>query len=82
VVSADSDLFTSSYQQVQQTITRLVDAATEAGSIRTGVDAMDLLRALSGVCLMADQPGGCEQGAKIAALLMDGLRYGATAVPA
>jgi AcrR family transcriptional regulator len=77
VVSADSDLFTSSYERVQETITTLVDAATEAGRIRPGVDAMDLLRALSGVCLMADQPGGCEQGAKIAALLMDGLRYGA-----
>jgi hypothetical protein len=38
---------------------------------------MELLRALSGVCLMADLPGGCEQGAKIASLLMDGLRYGA-----
>src|SRR3954471_17575591 len=55
VVSADSDLFTSSHQMVQETITRLVEAASAAGTIRAGVDAMDLLRALSGVCLMADQ---------------------------
>jgi hypothetical protein len=27
---------------------------------------------------MADAPGGPEQGAKVAALLMDGLRYGAS----
>ena len=77
VVSADSDLFVSTHARVQATIGRLVDAAAEAGTIRPGVDGMDLLRALSGVCLMADAPGGPEQGAKVAALLMDGLRYGA-----
>jgi hypothetical protein len=65
---------------VRETISRLVDDAAEAGAIRSGVEGMDLLRALSGVCLMSDQPGGPEQGAKVAALLMDGLRYGA-AVP-
>ena len=77
VVSADSDLFTSTHQRVQATIAGLVDAAAASGEIRSGVDGMDLLRALSGVCLMSDQPGGPEQGAKVAALLMDGLRYGA-----
>src|SRR3954467_531249 len=77
VVSADSDLFVSTHAKVQQTIGGLVEAAAAAGSIRPGVDGMDLLRALSGVCLMADQPGGPEQGATVAALLMDGLRYGA-----
>jgi AcrR family transcriptional regulator len=77
VVSADSDLFVSTHARVQATIGRLVDAAAEAGTIRPGVEGMDLLRALSGVCLMADAPGGPEQGAKVAALLMDGLRYGA-----
>jgi AcrR family transcriptional regulator len=80
VVSADSDLFVSTHDKVRETISRLVDDAAEAGAIRSGVEGMDLLRALSGVCLMSDQPGGPEQGAKVAALLMDGLRYGA-AVP-
>src|SRR3954447_12364916 len=61
VVSADSDLFTSSHEKVARTVTELVDAAAAAGTIRPGVEGMDLLRALSGVCLMADQPGasGC-----------------------
>jgi AcrR family transcriptional regulator len=77
VMSADSDLFVSTHARVQETIGRLVDAAAAAGTIRPGVDGMDLLRALSGVCLMADSPGGPEQGAKVASLLMDGLRYGA-----
>ncbi len=79
VVGADSDLFESAHARVQQTIESLVAAAAAAGDIRADVDAMDLLRALSGVCLMADQPGGVQQGARIAALLMDGLRYAATA---
>ena len=80
VVSADSDLFVSTHDKVRTTISSLVDEAAAAGAIRDGVEGMDLLRALSGVCLMSDQPGGPEQGAKVAALLMDGLRYGA-AVP-
>lgn len=77
VVSADSDLFESTHARVQQTIVSLVDAAAAVGAIRPGVEPMDLLRALSGVCLMADQPGGPNQGARVATLLMDGLRYGA-----
>src|SRR3954447_18755004 len=81
VVTADSDLFTSSHQRVQQTITQLVDAAAAAGEIRSGVDGMDLLRALSGFCLMNDPSADPAQGAKVAALLMDGLRYRAP-VPA
>jgi AcrR family transcriptional regulator len=80
VVAADSDLFESTHARVHETIGTLVEAAVSAGRIRPGVDGMDLLRALSGVCLMADQPGGPEQGAKVATLLMDGLRYGAPAV--
>jgi AcrR family transcriptional regulator len=80
VVAADSDLFVSSHDKVRETINGLVEDAAAAGAIRHGVEGMELLRALSGVCLMSDQPGGPEQGAKVAALLMDGLRYGA-AVP-
>jgi hypothetical protein len=38
---------------------------------------MGLLRALSGVCLMNDQPADTQPGLDLAALLMDGLRYGA-----
>jgi AcrR family transcriptional regulator len=77
VMSVDSELFVSTHARVQETIEALVAAAVDAGSIRAGVDGMDLLKGLSGVCLMSDQPGGAEQGAKVAALLMDGLRYGA-----
>jgi AcrR family transcriptional regulator len=77
VVSTDSDLFQSTHARVQQTIHSLVEAAAAAGTIRPSVDGMDLLRALSGVCMMAGQPDGAPQAARVATLLMDGLRYGA-----
>jgi AcrR family transcriptional regulator len=77
VVSAESDLFQSTHARVSDTIGQLVSAATEAGRIRADVDGMDLLRALSGMCMMADHPGGHEERSRVAALLMDGLRYGA-----
>ncbi|HET7530942.1 MAG TPA: TetR/AcrR family transcriptional regulator [Mycobacteriales bacterium] len=79
VVAADSDLFTYAHGLVRATVSRLIAAAVDAGAIREGVDGMDVLHALSGVCLMSDQSGDPEQGAKVAALLMDGLRYGAAA---
>lgn len=77
VVSADSDLFESSLARIRQTVCGLVAAAEEAGTIRPGVDAMGLVRALSGVCLMSDQPDVGQNGCDVARLLMDGLRYGA-----
>ena len=77
VVSADSDLFESTLDRVRETVCRLVTAAEEAGTIRPGADGMGLLRALSGVCLMSDQPDVGQNGCDVAGLLMDGLRYGA-----
>ncbi len=75
VVSADSDVFAYSHERIHDTVRRLVHAAVDAGDIRADVDPADLLRALSGVCLMADNPGWQDQACRISALLMDGLRY-------
>lgn len=77
MVSADSDLFASTQQRIRTAITSLLEAASQAGSIRADVDPEDLMRALSGVCLVSDQPGWQEQACRISTLLMDGLRYGA-----
>lgn len=77
VVAADSDLFTHSHAQLSAAIDRLVTAAAASGDIRSDADPADVLRALSGVCLMSDGPGWEEQARRISQLLMDGLRYGA-----
>jgi AcrR family transcriptional regulator len=79
VLSADSDLFTSSQERMNATVTRLVAAAVESGGIRTDVDAGDLIRALAGVCMTSDMSVSQEQPCRIAKLLMDGMRYGAPA---
>lgn len=53
------------------------DGKRQPRRLRAGVDGMDLLRALSGMCMMADHPGGHGERSRVAALFMDGLRYGA-----
>lgn len=77
VISADSELFAEAHARVRAAMGMLVDAAKEAGSIRGDVDPADLLRAVSGFCLMSDQSGPQEQVCRVTHLLMDGLRYGA-----
>jgi AcrR family transcriptional regulator len=79
VVSADSDLFTSSQQRLQATVGRMVDAAAKSGGIRPDADAEDLIRGLAGVCMTTDMSQSREQACRIAQLLMDGLRYRAPA---
>jgi AcrR family transcriptional regulator len=81
VVSADSSLFAYSHERINTTIRRLLEAAVAAGAIRADVDSADLLRALSGVCLMADEPGWQDQACRISGLLMDGLRYRPESAP-
>lgn len=77
VVDADSDLFESTHARVRETVDRLMQAAVEAGTVRPGVDGMEVLRGLSGVCLMSGPSD--SGGATVAGLLMDGLRYRADA---
>ena len=75
VLSADSPLFVYAHERMNASMRGLVLAAAAAGAIREDVDPADLLRALSGVCLAADEPGWQEQACRICSLLMDGLRY-------
>jgi AcrR family transcriptional regulator len=79
VISADSDLFTSSQEKLRSTMTRLLDAAAADGSIRPDVDPGDVIRALAGVCMTGDASTSPDQTRRLAGLLMDGLRYGAPA---
>lgn len=58
---------------------RLLDEAADAGEIRPGVDAIELIGAIAN--LSAPPPGerGSERAGRMVGLLLDGLRYGATA---
>ncbi|WP_263384665.1 TetR/AcrR family transcriptional regulator [Granulicella arctica] len=58
-------------------LTGLLDAAIAAGAVRSGVDAEELLHAVANLCRVSHdkEPAYAR---RIVALLVDGLRYGAT----
>lgn len=56
----------------------LLGAAAAAGDIRPGVDAYDLLSAIGGIYMTARDEAGTQAAGRMVALLVDGLRYGAS----
>jgi hypothetical protein len=54
----------------------LLEAAAAAGKVRGGVEPYDLLRAVASLCSAHDV--GPDHVRRMVALLIDGLRYGAT----
>jgi hypothetical protein len=63
-------------ERLRPALETLLNAAVAAGEVRAGVDADDLLHAVAGLC-MAARDGTTDQARRMAALLVDGLRYGA-----
>jgi AcrR family transcriptional regulator len=78
-LGADNELFSYSHRRIREALNALVIAAVGAGEIRDDVEAEDLLRAMSGICMAADTPGWAERTGRLVDLLVDGLRYGAPA---
>jgi len=64
-------------QRLRPAVRTLLEAATAAGEVRADIDADELLGAVASLCMSAhnDGPG---RAARMVALLVDGLRYGAT----
>jgi AcrR family transcriptional regulator len=79
VVSHDAEIFAYSHDRMDTTMRRLVEAGQAQGTIRLDVDYQDVLKGLSGVCMMSDVPGWQDQACRVSGLLMDGLRYGVAA---
>lgn len=77
VVTSDSQLFAHTYRQIVAALKTLLGNAIAAGTIRADADAEDVLRALRGVWLVADEQHRADQAGRLLDLLMDGLRYGA-----
>jgi AcrR family transcriptional regulator len=78
VIGADSELFTTSRTKINEAMATLVRGAAESGTVRPDANPDDVLRAMSGFCLISDQPGWQEQALRLVSLLVDGLRYGAS----
>ncbi len=62
-------------QHLGPALQALLTAAAAAGKVRGDVDPNDLLRAVSNLCVAGQ--GGEAHSARMVALLIDGLRYGA-----
>jgi AcrR family transcriptional regulator len=76
IVSAGSELFADSHRRISDAISRLVAAGVDAGTIRTDVAPLDLLRAVSGICLAPSSVEDWRDHAhRLVGLLMDGMRY-------
>ena len=78
-VDKKSELFVYAHERMRVAMSTLLDAGVAAGTVRADVDPMDLIRAMSGICLAIDQPGWLDQARRLVTLLMDGMRYGAGA---
>ena len=72
-----SELFAYAHQRLRDTLQLMLDAGAEAGTVRADIAPADLLRAISGICLVTDQPDWRAQAGRLVDLLMDGLRYSA-----
>ena len=75
VIGKDSELFAYCHGRIRSSVEMVLANAVEAGAIRSDVEAADLLKALSGICLVSDQPGWQDQARRLVSLLHDGLRY-------
>jgi AcrR family transcriptional regulator len=65
-------------QRLRPALRMLLESAAAAGTVRTDVDADELLGAVASLCMSAHnaEPGRAE---RMVALIVDGLRYGASA---
>jgi AcrR family transcriptional regulator len=81
LMTANSTLFSDTWQRVSQALRQLVEAAVADGTIRGDVDATDVLHALSGIYSAPDTPEWRDRSRRLVKLLMDGLRFGAGTSP-
>ncbi len=75
MISTDTTIMDTAKATLRGSAQRLLDAAAADRSIRTDIDAPDLLRAIGGVCMASDQPGPVDGRLKLVDLIHDGLRY-------
>lgn len=68
--------FADLHARMEATAGSLLAAAQADGQVRADVEPMDLLRAVSGVCLAAVEVQDPEQTRRVLRLVLDGLRYG------
>ena len=78
VLSADSELYAHTREQIVTALRSLLSEAAASGAIRGDADAEDVLRALQGVWQVTSEAEWQDKARRLLNLLMDGLRYGAS----
>jgi len=77
VVSADSELYADTRDQIVAALRSLVSDAVASGAIRADAHPEDVLLAMRGVWQVTSEPNWQDKARRLLNLLMDGLRYGA-----
>jgi AcrR family transcriptional regulator len=79
VIASGGNPYAQSRDRLTAAITTLLHAGGAAGTVRSDVEPGDVLVSLSGVSLAAGEPAQRDQARRLLDLLMDGLRFRATA---
>jgi AcrR family transcriptional regulator len=78
VIASGGNPFAESRTRLIAAFSALLTAGAADGTIRSDLDAADLLASMSGVSLAVGDPAQRDQAGRLLDLLMDGLRYGAS----
>lgn len=76
VIASGGNPFAESRARLLAAFAALLRAGVADGALRSDVDPADLMASISGVSLVAGEPGQRGQAGRLLDLLMDGLRYG------
>jgi AcrR family transcriptional regulator len=79
VIASGGNPYAHSRDRLTAAITTLLHAGAAAGTVRSDIEPGDVLASLSGVSLASGEPTQRDQARRLLDLLMDGLRYRATA---
>ena len=77
VIASGGNPFAESRARLLAAFTALLSAGAVDGTLRSDIDAADLMASVSGVSLTVGEPGQRGQAGRLLDLVMDGLRYGA-----
>jgi len=72
VVASGSDVVAETRRQIVATLASLLEAGAAAGTVRSDVDAEDVLAAMAAIWLIPDDP---EKAERILNVILDGLRH-------
>jgi hypothetical protein len=79
VIASGGTPYAQSRDRLISAITALLRAGAAAGTLRSDVEPVDVFASLAGIALTAGEQAQRDQADRLLDLLMDGLRYRASA---